>query len=186
MNLLQDKHFTRFVVKFLLLFALFYGGTYLVIGLAAPGGLYSSFIEHYFDYVSWLKYSLMKGAAVVASFFGYQTIEEPGFLVRVVKARGVIVAYDCVGYGVLSFWAAFILANKIHFRKKLAWLLVGLLLLWAINVLRIGLFLVAINKKWAMPLGWDHHTWFNIFAYTAIFIMIWLFDRNSSSTTNES
>lgn len=29
-----------------------------------------------------------------------------------------------------------------------------------------------------MPLGIDHHTWFNIFAYIFIFIMIWIYDRS--------
>ena len=185
MSLLTNKDFTGFVIKFLLLFLLFYFGTIAIIGLAAPGDYYSPFIARYLDYVSWLKLSLMKGAAVVASMFGYDTIEEPGFLVRVVKARGVIVAYDCVGYGVLSFWAAFVLANKLLLRKKLSWLFAGLILLWLINVARIGLFLVAINKGWAMPLGLDHHTWFNIFAYGAIFLMIYYFDKRTRNTGND-
>jgi hypothetical protein len=53
------------------------------------------------------------------------------------------------------------------------------LLLYTINQLRIGLFLVAINKGWKMPLGWDHHTWFNIVAYTAIALMIWAFEKRN-------
>jgi hypothetical protein len=30
-----------------------------------------------------------------------------------------------------------------------------------------------------MPLGWDHHTWFNIFAYIFIFIFMFLFNRTN-------
>jgi len=41
----------------------------------------------------------------------------------------------------------------------------------------VSLLLVAINRKWAMPLGWDHHTWFNIVAYIAIFTMMYFFDK---------
>jgi hypothetical protein len=33
------------------------------------------------------------------------------------------------------------------------------------------------DKGWPMPLGIDHHTWFNIFAYGLIFLMIWMYDR---------
>ncbi len=182
MSLLKNKSFIRFVVKFLLLFVIFYYGTIAWIGFAAPDGFYVPFIDHYLDYVSWIKISLMKGAAFIASLYGYSTAEEPNFLVRVVGARGVYIAYDCVGYGVYSFWAAFVIATTSTLAKKMFWLIGGILLLWLINVFRIGLFLVAINKGWAMPLGLDHHTWFNIFAYGAIFLMVYFFDKNTNQT----
>ena len=179
MDFLKNRTFLFFVAKFLLLFGLFYYGTIFMIGLCAPGGYYSEFAAKYLDYISFIKVTLMKGAAVVASWFAYETVENPGYIVRVVGARGVIIAYDCVGYGVLSFWAAYTLANHIKWKRTLVWLLGGFLLLWTINVLRIGLFLVAINKGWPMPLGLDHHTWFNIFAYGAIFLMIFWFEKKN-------
>ncbi|HCF63679.1 MAG TPA: hypothetical protein DEU93_05525 [Chitinophagaceae bacterium] len=61
--------------------------------------------------------------------------------------------------------------------KKGMWLIIGWGVLWIINVVRIGLLLIAYNKGWGMPLGIDHHTWFNIFAYGAIFFMMYLFER---------
>jgi len=155
-----------------------------MIGLAVPGDLYSRFVEHYLDYVSWLKLSYIKGASFIAAIFGFETVQEKGFILRVIHARGVIIAYDCVGYGVMSFWAAFTIANKINLKSKLKWLTIGLLLLWLINTIRIGLFLVAINKHWPMPLGLDHHTWFNIFAYGSIFVMIYFFEKSISNKNN--
>lgn len=178
MNFLKDKIFTRFVIKFLLIFAVCYFGTLAVMGLAAPGNLYSSFVDHWLDYVSGIKITLIKGAAVIASMFGYATREEPNFLVRIINGRGVFIAYDCVGYGVMSFWIAFVLASVESLKKKLGWLFGGLILIWLINVIRIGLFLVAINKGWPMPLGLDHHSWFNIFAYAAIFGMMYFFGKS--------
>jgi exosortase/archaeosortase family protein len=86
---------------------------------------------------------------------------------------------DCVGYGVYSFWIAFVAANTGTVLKKMGWIISGLLILWFINVIRITLFLVAINKGWPMPLGINHHTWFTIAAYGMIFILIWLYDRSS-------
>jgi len=172
------NNFLRFLIKFLVIFLVLYLGTLAIIGLAAPGKYYSPFIEKYFDYVSWIKHSLMKGAAVIAHLFGFNTREEPGFLVRIIGGRGVIIAMDCVGYGVMSFWSAFVIASPGAWKRKIVWLLLGLISLWFINVLRIGIFLVAINKGWGMPLGWDHHTWFNIIAYAFIFLMIWAFDKN--------
>ena len=105
---------------------------------------------------------------------------EPGFLIRINGGRGVIIAMDCVGYGVYSFWIAFVAANRGKFWKKAIWILLGVVVLWFINVIRITLFLVAINKGWPMPLGIDHHTWFNIVAYLMIFILVLLYDRSQN------
>jgi exosortase/archaeosortase family protein len=79
---------------------------------------------------------------------------------------------------VYSFWIAFVAANKGKLSKKILWIVCGVLALWLINVIRITLFLTSINKGWPMPLGIDHHTWFNIFAYLLIFVMIWMYDRS--------
>jgi len=150
-----------------------------IIGFAAPGGYYSPFVEKYLDYVSWIKRSLINATAYILSLFNIQTQKEPGFILRIRGGRAIIIAMDCVGYGVYSFWTAFVAANTGSFRRKVLWIVAGLLILWFINVIRITLFLVAINRGWPMPLGIDHHTWFTIVAYAMIFILIWLYDRSS-------
>jgi exosortase/archaeosortase family protein len=148
----------------------------MIIGLAAPGGYYSPFAEKYLDYVSWLKNSLVNATSYILSLFQVKTHAEPGFVVKFNGGKGVFIARDCVGYGVYSFWIAFVAANTGTFWKKICWILGGLLLLWFINVIRITLFLTAVNKGWAMPLGIDHHTWFTIAAYGMIFLLILLYD----------
>jgi exosortase/archaeosortase family protein len=75
------------------------------------------------------------------------------------------------------------LAYQQSWKRKLIWIILGLLLLYTINQLRIGLFLVAINKGWKMPLGWDHHTWFNIVAYGAILIMLFFLGKAGNNFT---
>lgn len=176
----------KYILKFLGIFCFLYFGTQAVIAMAAPGGNYhSDFIENYFDYVSWIKLSLMRAPAFILSIFGIATHEEPGFLLKFNGGRGVIIAYSCVGYGVYSFWIAFVAANKGNIWKKLKWIVAGVFALWFINVIRITLFITAINKGWPMPLGIDHHTWFNIFAYLLIFGMILLYDRNLRSTSKK-
>lgn len=152
--------------------------TLAVIGLAAPGGYYSPFIAHYLDYVTWLKNSLLNASSFLLSLFHIQTQREPGFYLRIKGGVGIIVAYDCVGYGVYSFWIAFVGANAGTLRKKATWIMGGLLSLWLINVVRITLFLLSINRGWPMPFGIDHHTWFNIAAYTLIFVLILAYDRS--------
>jgi exosortase/archaeosortase family protein len=124
--------------------------------------------------------SLIHATGFILSLFHVSTNIEPGFSIRYTGGAGVIIAMDCVGYGVYSFWIAFVAANKGKITKKILWIVFGLLGLWFINVIRITLVLVAINKDWPMPLGLDHHTWFNIFAYLLIFLMIWWYDKDLS------
>lgn len=110
---------------------------------------------------------------------GYDTYTADNFVVRIVDGRGVRVAYGCVGYGVMSFWLAFLIAVKESWKTKLIWLAIGWAMLYVINVIRIGLYLLAVNKGWPMPFGIDHHTWFNIVAYGCIFLMMYFFDKKT-------
>ncbi len=183
-KILLNKEAFNYIIKFLLLFSLFYFGTKIIIGLSYKDGTYNPFVHDYLDYVSVIKKTLMFGAKVIAGLYGYATIYEPDFLIRVINKRGVIISQGCVGYGVMSFWLAYVLSNQTKIRKKIIWSLLGLTIIWLINTIRIGLFLVAINKGWGMPLGIDHHTWFNIVAYVAIFTMIFFYEK--STLKNES
>jgi len=170
-----------YLLKFFGIFCLCYYGTRLLIGLAAPVGHYSPFVHNYLDYVSWIKISLINGATFILSWFHVTAIKEAGFALQIVHGKGIIIAMSCVGYAVDSFWIAFVVANKGTAVRKIIWLAGGLLILWIINVIRITLYLQALNNGWPMPLGLDHHTWFNIAAYTMIFLMIWLYDRTSKN-----
>ena len=160
---------------------MFYFGTLTIIGLASPTGHYSPFVSHYLDYVSWLKNSLIKASSFILSLFNIETVKEAGFALRIQHGRGIVIAMSCVGFGVDSFWIALVAANRGTFRRKIIWISCGLLILWIINVTRITLLLLALNKGWPMPLGLDHHTWFNIAAYAMIFLLIWLYDKTSKN-----
>lgn len=121
----------------------------------------------------------MWGTKVFVSLFGYHTHMLMETQIRIVDGiGGVNVVYSCLGYGVTSFWIAFVFANRGSWKRKLAWMIGGTLALWFINVLRLSLVMLANNNNWAIPFGWDHHTWFNIFAYVLIFLMIYVYDKN--------
>ena len=174
-----------YLLKFIGVFCVLYYGTIAMIGIAAPGNLYSPFVEKYLDYVKWLKLSLIWATGFILSIFGISTYTVPDFVIRITDGRGVFIAMDCVGYGVYSFWVAFVVANTGKFWRKFSWIVLGVLALWMINVIRITLFLLAVDRGWPMPLGWDHHTWFNIFAYLLIFIMIWWYDKTGKKLTQK-
>jgi len=91
--------------------------------------------------------------------------------------------YKCVGYGVMSFWAAFVIANKATFFRKTFWVIVGWFALWVINCIRILLLLAAIENRWPKNRYLDHHSMFNIVAYSFIFILIYIYTRSSKAET---
>jgi exosortase/archaeosortase family protein len=170
-----------FIIKFLVTFCVFYFGTLAVIGLSAEEGYYSPFVAKYINYIDWLRDSLLTVSEKVLSWIGYETDRPNKYDLFVKGGYGVRMVYSCIGYGVMSFWAAFIIANKGNWKRKAIWIIGGLFVLWCINILRISLLVVALNKKWSMPLGLDHHTWFNIVAYSLIFLMIYLYDKSSGN-----
>ena len=86
--------------------------------------------------------------------------------------------YACLGYGVMSFWLAFVVANKGSIAKKIKWIFGGWLMIWIINIIRITLLMITINEKSTMPFDLDNHTFFNIGAYIAIFVLIYFYDRS--------
>ncbi len=176
------KQFLFYTLKFLGVFAIAYFGTIAWIGLAAPGNYYSPFIDQYLDYVSWLRSSLLHTSKWVLEMTGTAIVIPDAYSLQVVNGASIHIGYDCIGYGVMSFWLAFVIANTGSFLKKGVWVSVGLITIWLINILRICLFLVTLNKKQTMPFGLDNHTFFNITAYIAIFILIYLFDKSQKKT----
>lgn len=178
MQALINRTLLLFLIKFIGFFCLLYFGTIAIIGLSTPESYYSPVVANYLDYISWLRSSFLHASKALLSLFNFNTAFKDKYTL-VSSHGGIRMVYTCIGYGVMSFWAAFIFANKGSLQKKIVWIIGGLFVLWLINVLRISLLIVAINKNWAMPLGWDHHTWFNIIAYLFIFLMIYLYDRST-------
>lgn len=171
-----NKNLIIVVLKFLVFFCFFYFGTLAIIGLSAPAGYYSPFVADHLNFVSWLRASLLGAAQAALSVLNYTVLFEDDYVIRVQNGAAVRMVYSCVGYGIMSFWAAFILANTSNWKRKLTWLIGGWLIIWCINVIRVCIVLIAAEKQWAMPLGIDHHTWFNIVAYLLLFVLIYFYD----------
>ena len=167
-----------YVLKFIGIFLLLYYGTKALIGLAVPGGLYSSFIHNYVDIAGWLRSSLLHASGFVLLLLGYKTLIENIYTLRMIGGNSVHLVFSCLGIGVMSFWVALIAANKGSFKRKTFWILLGVFLIWCINILRISLLLLAVNNKWGMPFNMDNHTFFNVLAYSCIFLMIYIFDKS--------
>jgi exosortase/archaeosortase family protein len=161
-------------------FILCYFGTLAIIGLSAKeGGYYSPFVSNYLNYVGWVRESLLYASKFLLGLFGVDTYLTSQYNLRMVNGSGIVIVYECVGYGIMSFWTAFLVASPGGFKRKLLWWAAGIILFWLLNIIRLSLLLVATNKNWPIPFGWDHHTWFNIIAYAVVLIMIYYFDKQN-------
>ena len=173
-----NRSLVVYLVKFFAIFAIAYYGTIAVEGLASPENYYSPFVQKYLDYPSWLRASLLNGTKFMVSLFGHESIITDPYHIKFVNGKSVQLIYACLGIGVTSFWLAFVVANRGGWLKKLLWVLGGALGVWIINVSRISMVLTYANKDKEFPLGLDNHTFFDILAYVAIFLLMFLYDRS--------
>ena len=176
------KQIIIYILKFLGFFCIAYFGTIAIEGLASPVNYYSPFINHYMDYPSWLRASLLSGSKLFASLAGFKSVITDVYHIKIVNGKSVQLVYSCLGVGVMSFWLAFVMANTGGWLRKTAWIIGGMICIWLINVTRLGLLLVTINKNQSLPFGLDNHTFFNILAYVAIFVLIYFYDRYTKSS----
>ena len=174
--------FYNFLFLFFSLFLLIYFGFQFLSGLAVIGGNYSPFVEKYFNIASWIRQAIMFCTKHFVSLFGLNAHLENEYVLKDESGAAIKLIYGCLGIGVYSFWFAYTLASDCKLFNKITWLLAGFLILWSINIIRIGLVLIATKNKWIFPLGLDHHTWFNIVAYFFIFLMVFFFEKNIKHT----
>jgi exosortase/archaeosortase family protein len=184
MNLAEyyKNSFIQFCFKFGVIFLVLYFGIKFITGVAVPGGMYSPFVEKFFNVASWFRSFLINATKWFLSLIGTETIKVDDYVLRAINGRGIRIVYACLGFAVLSFWTAYVLATEAIVSKKIKWLLGGLLLICSINILRISLVLLAGNAGWKFPFNWDHHTWFNIIAYLVIFAMMYFFEKSIKKT----
>lgn len=172
------KGFIIYLLKFLFVYAVLYYGTQLIIGLTVPGNAYSAFLHDYLDYISVLRKSLLYASKFVISIFGYESMVQNNYYLKIVDGSRVRMVYSCLGIAVFSFWAAFVIANAGNLWYKFRWIIGGIIAIWLINIARICLLIVATNDRWALFTIVDHHTMFNITAYGAVFLMMYIFDKH--------
>ncbi len=176
-----NKRILLYLAKFLGAFCILFYGTEAIIGLSAPEGLYVPFVAKYLDFIPAFRNLTLQGSRIFLSLTGYEAYQSDPIHLKLIGGSTVQLVYSCLGYGVMSFWLAFVFANNGSLAKKAAWMGGGLVLLFLINIIRIALTLLGNSRHWYWPFGWDNHTWFNIVAYAAIFLMMWGYDRRAKS-----
>ncbi len=164
----------RFMVVFIILFLLFYYFNIWFFGVTNEGNHYIPFLANHLNYIQGLRWLLLKGTASILSLFGYTAITNDYDLL--VSGHGTIqLVYSCLGLGVISFFAAFVIAfPKKH---KVAFLLAGILGIEILNVIRFIVLELFWDKSGKQII--DHHTIFNIIIYIIVAATLYFWIKNA-------
>ncbi len=162
LDLKKQKPGLYFAGLFLFLFLLLYGFNLLFIGITSPGNYYSPWLDQHLNYIRSFRHLLLNISARILRSSGFTVYTDD--ITLLVKSRGGIrLVYSCLGFGVMSFFAAFVIAWPKRTQKKLLFLICGLLLIQVLNVLRF--ILIALYYKSYPKSIIDHHDLFNIILY---------------------
>jgi exosortase/archaeosortase family protein len=174
----------RFGSKFLMLFIAFYGFNILFIGITAPGKIYLPWLAENLNYIqAWRRFDLQSTAAILHSL-GYHTTKN-GFTLAVAGHAGFKLVYSCLGYGLMSFYAAFVIAWPKTLFQRATMLICGLAAIQLLNLIRF----LCISLYWKPGFKdfWlDHHTMFNITIYVGILAALYWWTSINKKLTKET
>ena len=160
----------KFVFSFLILFLLFYFFNIIFFGLTSPGNHYSAFLAHNLNYIQGLRHILLVSSAAIINLFGFTAITDNYELL--VAGHGILkLVYSCLGLGVISFFAAFVLAYPKPLQGKWLFLISGIVVIELLNIVRFVLLAIFWDKRSSQII--DHHTIFNISIYIIIAISLY-------------
>ena len=170
MKKLHSKSPLRFLLMFLGLFLLFYYFNISFFSVTSRGDHYISFFDEHLNYIRWFRHLLLFISKTIINWFGYNSISNDYQLL--VAGRGTIsVVYSCLGLGIMSFFAAFVIAYPKKLKAKLIFLFTGLICIQVLNVVRFVLLALFWDKK--SKVIFDHHTIFNLAIYIIIAISLY-------------
>lgn len=167
-----------FLIKFLVSFFILYLFFPFYRGITGAGGkIYSPFLDHHVNIIRWFTGFLTGAARFILEALHYPVYQKDYHSLRIGYAGGVNVNPSCLGWGVMSFWVAFVYANPGAWKHKLRWIMIGIASVCILNITRIVLIVLAIHWRWHTITALDHHQTFNIFSYGCIFILIYWYIR---------
>jgi exosortase/archaeosortase family protein len=154
-----------------------------MIGLMAPGGRYLPWLDEHLNYIKWLRTGILKSAKFIMQLLGYKMSMTDEYTLYITGANGIRLVYSCLGIGVMSFWIAFVTANKGNWKFKLKWVTGGLAIILISNITRISVLLAVKNARWRPFLNIEHHTFYNMVSYTIILLLIFFFIRKTNAAS---
>jgi exosortase/archaeosortase family protein len=187
MNRINKYFDVGYFFKFVSLVLIFYYFSIAYNGIVSTEGRhYSSFLDTYLNYIAWIRSSILHGSNIIAHIFGTDSLIVGSQLIKIGKTIQVNIWLPCLGLGVISFWVAFVLIHNCNWRKKLIWCISGILAICFINCWRIALLLIALDNNWNESNFVDHHTLFNIVAYSFIIFLMFLYTSNNTKPNSNT
>src|SRR3954468_21490394 len=154
------------ILQFLVVYALLAGSFYFFVGITSPGGkTYSPFLDHNLNVTTWLTWFIAKTSLALLKLAGFTVCQRAPNNVTISGSRGVTILWACLGFGVMSFWTAFVTAHKGSWQYKLKWCIGGLSIIIALNIIRITLIAVANHYHWLAVTQLEPHATFNVVSY---------------------
>lgn len=162
----------RFLVTFILLFLMFYGFHLCIIGITSPGRLYSSFIDQHFNYIKTWRQLSISATANILKMMGY-TVYTTETTLKVDGLAGFKLVYSCLGYGIMSCFASFVLSFPKPWLSKITFLGLGLTTIQLLNIARFILISI-YYKPQAIILQVNHHDLFNYTLYSILLLIVYV------------
>jgi exosortase/archaeosortase family protein len=161
---------------------MFYYFNILFFGITNPGKHYYPFLANHLNYIRGLRWLLLSISAQVLNWFGFSAIHNSTELL--VAGKGAIVlVYSCLGLGLMSFFAAFVIAYPKKTKQKVIFLITGILAIQFLNILRFVLLALFWNKNSSRIV--DHHTVFNIILYIIIMTSLYFWIKQNDKRSNQ-
>lgn len=168
-----------FLIKFIMSFSLLYLFFPMYRGITGEGGrMYVALLDTHFNIINGFTDFLTSSAGYLLGIFDYNVIQNDYRTLRINSSPGVIVNPSCLGWGVMSFWVAFVYANRGGVLRKFKWVLIGLAAIISLNISRIALITLSNYLHWSAVTSLDHHLTFNVASYLCIIALIFLYLKN--------
>ncbi len=176
-----NKKAIKFLIVLFILYILFTQGNLFMNSVMTPGSrFYNAYIADHFDYIQGLKTSLIVPAVWMIKAFGLYAIYNK-MDVMVVAGPYLRINYSCLGLGVMSFLAAFVLAFPASWKSRIKMLCIGILTIYILNIFRIaGLgILLGLFKSQRKNFTY-HHEVFNIIVYICVFTLLYFWIKRNN------
>jgi len=162
----------RFLFKLILFYLVLNYFFMACQGLTVPGGrFYSPFILEHLDFISPFRKFLLWGGARFASLIGYPS-GYTDYNLFVYGGSRVRMVYSCLGFSLMSAYAALVLAWPAKWFYQVISLAIGWITIILLNMVRLGgLAVLYTTGNYGFFKYINHHDLFNIIVLVAAFLM---------------